>query len=149
VASRKRTRASRISTYHTSWPTQQALAILLCEGHLDLHIRRMRLHYAHKRQLLKEILAPLAPLAHLRGLEAGLHAYLELRADLDAHRVVQDAKERGVLISTIDTCYVGMPDRNGLLLGYGGLSPQEVIHGAQILREVIEQRTAKTKLLTR
>lgn len=141
-------RLKRFSDNHTSWPTQQALAILLSEGHLDRHIRRMRLHYAHKRQLLKEVLAPLAPLAHLRGLDAGLHAYLELRADLDAHRVAQDAKERGVLISTIDSCYAGTPDRNGLLLGYGGLSPQEVIQGAQILREVIEQRAAKTKRLT-
>lgn len=136
-------RLKRFSDYHTSWPTQQALAILLDEGHLDRHIRRMRLHYAHKRQRLKEILAPLAPLAHLRGLDAGLHAYLELHADLDAHHIVQDAKEHGVLISPVDSCYIGRPDRNGLLLGYGGLLPQDVTRGALILRSVIEQRAAK------
>jgi DNA-binding transcriptional MocR family regulator len=77
-----------------------------------------------------------------------LPAFLELRADLDAHRVAQDAKQHGVFISTIDSCYIGMSDRNDILLGYGGLSPQEVIHGAQILREVIERRATKMKRLT-
>ncbi|WP_236031810.1 aminotransferase class I/II-fold pyridoxal phosphate-dependent enzyme [Ktedonospora formicarum] len=133
-------RLKRFSDYHTSWPTQQALAILLSEGHLDRHIRRMRHHYAHKRQVLKDTLAPIAHLAQLCGLDAGLHAYLELRADLDAHCVAQDAQARGILVSTIDTCYMGTPDRNGLLLGYGGLSAQDVVRGALILREVIEQQ---------
>jgi GntR family transcriptional regulator/MocR family aminotransferase len=132
-------RLKRFSDFHTSWPTQQALAILLSEGHLDRHIRRMRLHYAHKRKLLKDILAPIAHLAQLRGLDAGLHAYLELRTDLDSHRVTQEAKARGILISTIDSCYAGTPDRNGILLGYGGLSPQDVERGTQVLRDVIEQ----------
>ncbi|GHO98929.1 GntR family transcriptional regulator [Reticulibacter mediterranei] len=131
-------RLKRFSDYHTSWPTQQALAILLSEGHLDRHIRRMRHHYAHKRQLLKEVFAPITPLAQLRGLDAGLHAYLELRADLDAHRVAQEARGRGILVSTIDICYAGTPDRNGLLLGYGGLSVKDIARGGQILREVIE-----------
>ncbi|GHO70077.1 GntR family transcriptional regulator [Ktedonobacter sp. SOSP1-52] len=138
-------RLKRFSDYHTSWPTQQALAILLSEGHLDRHIRRMRHHYAHKRQLLKEVLAPIAHLAQLRGLDAGLHAYLELRADLDAHRVAQDAKARGILVSTIDTCYAGTPDRNGLLLGYGGLSAKDVVRGGQVLREVIEHLAGETR----
>lgn len=132
-------RLKRFSDYHTSWPTQRALAILLSEGHLDRHIRRMRHHYAHKRQLLKEVLAPVSHLAQLQGLDAGLHAYLELRADLAAYRVAQEAKTHGILVSTIDTCYAGAPDRNGLLLGYGGLSAQDVVQGAQILREVMEQ----------
>ena len=132
-------RLKRFSDYHTSWPTQQALAILLSEGHLDRHIRRMRHHYAHQRQLLQEVFAPITHLARLRGLDAGLHAYLELRADLNAHRVAQDAEARGILVSTIDTCYAGVPDRNGLLLGYGGLSAQDLVRGAQILREVIER----------
>lgn len=136
-------RLKRFSDHHTSWPTQQALAILLSEGHLDRHIRRMRLHYAHKRQLVKDILAPIAHLAQLRGLDAGLHAYLELRADLASRRVTQNAKAHGILISTVDSCYAGTPDRNGLLLGYGGLSSQDVIRGTQILRTVIEQLAAR------
>ncbi|GHO63805.1 GntR family transcriptional regulator [Ktedonobacter sp. SOSP1-52] len=136
-------RLKRFSDYHTSWPTQQALAILLSGGHLDRHIRRMRLHYAQKRQVLKDILAPIAHLAQLRGLDAGLHVYLELRADLDSSRVAQKAKARGILISTIDTCYAGTSDRNGLLLGYGGLPLEDVVRGTQILREVLEQLEVK------
>jgi GntR family transcriptional regulator/MocR family aminotransferase len=135
-------RLKRFSDYHTSWPTQQALAVLLSEGYLDRHIRRMRLHYAQKRQMLKEAFAPIDSLAQLRGLDAGLHAYLELRADLPSQDVAQAARKRGVIISTLDSCYLGIPDRNGILLGYGGLAPQDVVRGAQILREVIERIAA-------
>ncbi|GAC1394190.1 MAG: hypothetical protein NVSMB38_25630 [Ktedonobacteraceae bacterium] len=63
---------------HLSWSGQQMLAILVADGHMERHIRQMRHQYAEKRQTLENMFAPLAPLAQLRGLEAGLHAYLEL-----------------------------------------------------------------------
>jgi len=52
----------------------------------------MRQQYAQKRQALAHILAPLA---QLRRLEAGLHAYLELRSDLDVTIVAQRARRIG------------------------------------------------------
>jgi GntR family transcriptional regulator/MocR family aminotransferase len=104
----------------------------------------MRQQYAQKRQALAYTLAPLAPLAHLRGLDAGLHAYLELRADLNATIVAQLARQRGILVTTLDACYVGAPDRSGVLLGYGSLDIPAIIHGATALREVIEQVAART-----
>lgn len=124
---------------YVSWPLQQMLAAFISDGHLDRHIRRMRQLYAQKRQALAQTLAPIVHLAQLRGLEAGLHAYLELRSDLDALRIAQHARSRGVVVTTLDAFYSGPPDRSGLLLGYGGLEKPDIVRGATVLREVIEQ----------
>jgi GntR family transcriptional regulator/MocR family aminotransferase len=129
---------------YVSWPLQQMLAAFIANGHLDRHIRRMRQQYAQKRQTLAHTLAPLAPLAQLRGLEAGLHAYLELRSDLNATFVATLARQRGVQVTPLDAYYVGTPDRSGVLLGYGNLDMPEIIQGATVLREVIEQVAAQS-----
>lgn len=127
---------------YVSWPLQQMLAAFISHGHLDRHIRRMRQQYAQKRQAIAQALAPIAHLAQLRGLEAGLHAYLELRPDLNARSVAQLARTRGVLATVLDSYYLGTPDRSGLLLGYGGEDLPDIIRGATILAEVIERVAA-------
>ncbi|HLW00317.1 MAG TPA: PLP-dependent aminotransferase family protein [Ktedonobacterales bacterium] len=129
---------------YASWPLQQMLAAFISNGHLDRHIRRMRQQYAQKRQALARALAPIAPLAQLRGLEAGLHAYLELRSDLNARLVTELARQREVLVTPLDSYYVGQPDRAGVLLGYGSLDIPDILRGATILREVIEQVAARS-----
>jgi GntR family transcriptional regulator/MocR family aminotransferase len=99
----------------------------------------MRRRYAEKRALVHDMLAPLAPHARLRGLEAGLHAFLELREGLDPRAIARLAYERGVFVASLDVFYAGAPDRLGLVLGYGGYPLPELARGVHILREVIEQ----------
>ena len=129
----------RLTDYHTPWPDQQAL-IGFCErGDLERHIRRMRRYYAQNRAVLTEVLAPLGELAGLRGLEAGLHAFLQLRNDLDPERVAARCRDLGVLVSTLADYFAGPPDRRGLLLGYGGLDPQDVRNGAMVVMQAVRE----------
>lgn len=128
-----------LTDYHTSWPVQRALTVLLTEGHLERHIQRMRHHYAEKRALLSSVLAPLAPKAQLLGLEAGLHAYLELSPRFKTKALVEQAQKQGLVVTPLDEYYLGTPDRNGLVLGYGGLEHREILRGGQILAEIIQQ----------
>jgi GntR family transcriptional regulator/MocR family aminotransferase len=124
---------------HTSWPIQRALLALIAGGQLDRHIRRVRRHYAAHRAILRDGLAPAAPFARLIGLEAGIHACLELapRPGLTAARVAAAARVRGVLVTPLDEYYHGPPTRQGLVLGYGGLASDELVYGAAILATVI------------
>lgn len=124
-----------LTDYHTSWPVQRALTVLLTEG----HIQRMRHRHAEKRALLSSVLAPLAPKAQLLGLEAGLHAYLELSPCFKTKALVEQAQKQGLVVTPLDEYYLGTPDRNGLVLGYGGLEPREILRGGQILAEIIQQ----------
>jgi GntR family transcriptional regulator / MocR family aminotransferase len=140
---RRRVAQLQYLTYeYVPWPLQQMLATFIAHGHLERHIRRMRQRYAQHRRALAQALVPVAHLARLRGLEAGMHACLELHPRLDAALVVRRARGRGVLVTPLDAYYVGVPDRSGLLLGYGSLDIPDIIHGATILREVIEQVSA-------
>lgn len=125
-----------------SWPAQQMLAAFLSQGHLDHHIRRMRQQYAQKRHSLAQTLAPIAHLARLRGLEAGLHAYLELETSISATLVAHLARQRNVIVTPLDAYYLGSPDRSGLLLGYAGLEIPDIIRGVTVLMEIIEQVAA-------
>lgn len=129
--------AKRLADYHTAWPVQRALAAFITDGHLERHIRRMRRHYADKRAALARALEPVADRAVMRGLEAGLHVYLELEPPLDAEVVRQRAFERGVAVTTLAGYVVDGQPANGLLLGYGGLSLEEIEEGAAVLCECL------------
>ena len=136
-------RLKPVTDYHSPWPVQRALAVFLDEGHLQRHIRRMRRHYGANRAALLAALAPVADLVRPLGLAAGLHACLELRPPLDAGRVAAAAHERGVVVTTLDGCYVGVPDRDGLVLGYGGLTLDEIDRGAAILVEIVRGKARR------
>jgi GntR family transcriptional regulator/MocR family aminotransferase len=128
---------------HTSWPIQRVVLALIAEGHLERHIRRARRRYAEDRAILRAGLLPVttgpdAP-ARLRGLEAGLHVCLEFAPGIDAMRVALAARRRGVAVATLDEYYHGPPDRQGLILGYGGLAPDELARGTRILAGVIAE----------
>lgn len=136
---------ARLPTDYAAWPIQRALLACMREGHLERHIRRMRRLYGEKRALLSKLLAPINHLAQIRGLEAGLHAYLELHSGLDPKEIGQEAAKRGVIIPTLGPFYLGVPNRNGLLLGYGGLALNEISQGATILAEVIASVASKVR----
>ena len=104
----------------------------------------MRQLYAQKRHILAQTLAPIAHLARLRGLEAGLHVYLGLDAALSATSIAQKAQQRNVLVTPLDRYYMGAPDRSGLLLGYRGLEIEDIIRGAGILMHSIKQDAARS-----
>jgi GntR family transcriptional regulator/MocR family aminotransferase len=122
-----------------SWPLQQMLADFIAGGHLDRHIRRMRHEYAQKRRILAQTLAPIPHLACLRGLDAGLHVYIELGPSISAMRVARLAQQRNVIVTPLAPYYLGRSDRSGLLLGYASLEIPEIIQGITVLREIIEQ----------
>jgi len=133
----------RLTDHHTPWAEQRALAAFCEQGDLERHIRRMRRYYAENRAVLAATLAPIADLGRLRGLEAGLHAFLELREGIDPERVVARCRERGVLVTTLADYYAGQPDRRGLLLGYGGFDPQDVRNGARVVAEVVRDEASR------
>lgn len=133
-------RLKHLTDFHTPWPVQRALASFIQGGHLERHIRRMRREYAEKRAALRATLAPVEPLARLIGLEAGLHAFLELREEIDARDIARETLARNVAVSTLDGYYHAMSPRNGILLGYGGLELAEIVSGAAVLVDVIQRK---------
>jgi GntR family transcriptional regulator/MocR family aminotransferase len=139
-------RLKRLSDYHTPWPVQRALAAFIESGGLERHIRRARRHYGEKRRIVADAFGTVTEFATLRGLEAGIHVFVELYPSLDAERVIARAHQAGVVVESISEHYVGDPCLNGLLLGYGGLSLDQAERGSSILAAAIrdEARAALT-----
>jgi GntR family transcriptional regulator/MocR family aminotransferase len=132
-------RLKRLTDHHTTWPVQRALAAMLDAGDLERHVRRVRREYARKRSVLLRALAPICGLARPLGLDAGLHCCLLLGGGLVAEAVATRARAAGVGVATLDDFYLGPVERQGLLLGYGGLEEGRVRRGAEQLVQIIRQ----------
>ncbi|AFZ68202.1 PLP-dependent aminotransferase family protein [Deinococcus peraridilitoris] len=132
-------REKTLADRHDPWPLQRALAAFIAQGSLERHVRRMRRVYAAKREVLTQELRPLEPTARLTGIEAGLHACLELQSPLSARTVAAACAARGVHLSPLDSYYLGPVQREALLLGYGALSLTEIKEGVAVLREVLNE----------
>jgi GntR family transcriptional regulator / MocR family aminotransferase len=116
--------------YHTATPVQLALAEFVGAGYLEQHVKRMRRVYAHKRYLLAETLRTVSKVAKLVGIEAGLHAMLDL-GNKDASKVAALVFKQGVKVKTLEGYYAGDVLRQGLLLGYGGLTEDNLVKATQ------------------
>lgn len=126
-----------IADYHTSWPVQRVLAEFLLAGDLERHLGRMRRVYARKRALLVRALEPARAWARVGGLHAGFHVHVDLDLAVAASTVAQLAAARGVLVQTLVPFYTTLRPQNGLVLGYGGLDPDQIRQGIQVVVETI------------
>ena len=111
----------------TSRIDQHAFAGFLLRGELDRHLRRMRVLYRERRDVLVAALAEELPEAVVRGIAAGLHATVELPEDDDEQAIVEEARRRRIVLSTLGehvTAAEGYPPT--LLLGYGQIPTASV-----------------------
>jgi GntR family transcriptional regulator/MocR family aminotransferase len=123
--------------YHTNTPTQLALEYFLKEGYFALYIRRMRRLYAEKRAALVQALSPLQAIASVRGLEAGLHAFVEFDAQVQIEKLVQNCLHQGIHLTDLTRYYAAAPGQRGVVLGYGRLELHEIAWaGRQIVSHV-------------
>jgi GntR family transcriptional regulator/MocR family aminotransferase len=123
--------------YHTNAPTQLALEYFMKEGYFAHHIRRMRRLYAEKRMALVKALSPLQGIATVRGLEAGLHAFVEFDAQVQIEKLVQKCLHQGIFLTNLSRYYSAVPVQRGVVLGYGGLELHEIEWaGRQIVSHV-------------
>jgi len=128
--------------YHPNTPVQLALESFLKEGYFAQHLRRMRRLYAEKRAVLVQALAPVQAVAAVRGLEAGLHAFVECAAQVPIELLVHHCLRQGILLMDLSRYYAAEPTQRGVVLGYGGLERQEI---AWIGRQIVAQVQAQSQ----
>ncbi|MEU8102442.1 PLP-dependent aminotransferase family protein [Nonomuraea muscovyensis] len=80
---------------------QYALAHFLRTGGYDKHLRQMRREYRRRRDALVGALAEHLPQVRVRGIEAGLHAYLDLPAGWDEGRTAEAARDLGLVAEPV------------------------------------------------
>ncbi|MBX3131962.1 MAG: PLP-dependent aminotransferase family protein [Gemmatimonadaceae bacterium] len=132
-------KAKHATDWHSPVPTQAALAQFLEDGVLAQHLRRLRRAFTKRHDTMRELLTGkfrgvLTPIAAPGGLH--LAATFDDPA-VDDCGVAQRAHERGVAMFPLSPRYVDTPPRSGLLLGYGGIEPEDIAEGLRRLSECI------------
>jgi GntR family transcriptional regulator/MocR family aminotransferase len=119
---------------------QTVLADFIREGHFARHIRRMRLLYAERRSALIESLRnELGSLAEIAGAQAGMHLCVMLKGISD-REVAARAARHCLYLLPLSPFYAGNAPRQGLILGFGSTSVEEIPDAVRKLRVVLDSK---------
>lgn len=117
---------------------QLALHDFLERGELDRHIRRMRLRYQRRREVLVDALARSLPQARVGEGAAGLYELVELPGEVDEAALATAAAKRGVGLEGLSLHRFNPHGPPGLVLGFGCLSEPAIEHGVHLLAEAFD-----------
>jgi len=116
---------------------QEVLADFIDEGHFARHIRRMRVHYGKLRRVLFESLHNnLRDMVEIVGDEAGMHLTVMLRGNFNDEEISRRAVKHGLSLWPLSRLYLENP-RQGLILGFGGLTAREIPTAVLKLRSLL------------
>jgi len=121
--------------------TQRAMIAFMEQGHWDQHLRRVRIFYKKKQDLMLQAISQyLGNKVEVAGQGAGLHLVLELAEGLkDEAGFVERAKKQGCRLLPFSDFYAeGNKGHNKLLLGFGGIPMDEIPAGVELLSGLLE-----------
>ena len=102
-----------------SVPIQRTLAAFMAEGHYSRHLKRMRILYARRRQMLIDALASrLGDVLLAPPSGAGLRVLAQLADGIRDTDVSAKAESKGLAVGVLSTRSVIGASRAGLLLGH-------------------------------
>ncbi len=117
---------------------QKILEEFIGQGYFERYLNKMRKYYREKHDLLLEGLTDFGADFRVTGENAGLHLLLTGRRGQTEPELISTARALGVRVYGLSDSLVGkaggQPGRT-VLLGYGGLEPQEIKNGLALLRQ--------------
>jgi GntR family transcriptional regulator/MocR family aminotransferase len=122
---------------------QHAFADFLTRGELDRHLRRMRVRYRARRDMLVEALVEALPEVRVHGIRAGLHVTVQLLPGDRARAIREEAAQRGVALTPMSDYFLDRTeDSSILLLGYGRASEAVIRAGVRELAAAVRAARA-------
>jgi GntR family transcriptional regulator / MocR family aminotransferase len=117
---------------------QAVLADFINEGHFSRHIRRMRLAYGERRNVLVNcIRKELGSILQVQGAEAGLHLAVTLPKGYRDRIISARAARQNFWLWPLSPSYLGPTSRQGFILGFGGVTAAEMPGAVRRLRAVL------------
>ena len=130
-------RARTVSDGHTPQLSQAVTAEFIRQGHFAHHIRRMRMLYAARRQLLiSELNTHLSSQLRVIPGEGGLQLAVELLHG-NEQRLTREAQQRGLILPPLSPLFITQEKLSGWILGYSALQRTEILQACQALRDVL------------
>jgi len=135
-----------LSDVHPPTLAQAVLADFIAEGCFERHIRRMRSLYRERQEALvcagRQYLDGMLDLQPANG---GMHVVGLLPPGVDDLHAADVASAAGVKVTPLSFFRFSnpAPDRRSLLLGYAGLTPEQIASGAERLARALEPLTRR------
>ena len=121
---------------------QRTLARLVRSGEYDRHIRRARIAYRRRRDVLTAALRRYVPDLPVEGIAAGLHVLVRLPREIDDEAVAARAEERGVRVSPLCRYTHSKRAGAGLVIGYGGIHEAAIPAAIRALASTLEAESS-------
>jgi GntR family transcriptional regulator/MocR family aminotransferase len=133
------TRVRELSDIFPSPLHQGVLTDFIREGHLERHIRRMRMLYMERHDILvTEIQKHLGASFEILTANAGTYLVVLLPDGWRDTIVAEKAAQADISSVALSICYQEEPPRQGLILGYGGVDRKQIQDGVKRLAAVIQ-----------
>ena len=114
---------------------QAVLTSFLAEGHLERHIRRMRVIYGRRRDVLEEALVEeFGDRVRILGARAGMHLMAELETQFSEEELVKRARAEGVVVAGARSYYLSPAKECRLVLGYAPVGERALREGVLRLK---------------
>lgn len=124
---------------------QHVLARFIAEGHLAVHLRRMRIIYARRRTaLLSSLRREAAALLEVGETpEVGLHIVARLRVPADDVAISRYLLQRRIHAAPLSQFYAGATAQFGFALGFAGTCEHQIRPAVRELVKAIEMTAAR------
>lgn len=115
---------------------QRILNEFIRDGYFERHLNKMRKIYKAKHQLLLDEISMLKTEFDIAGENAGLHLVLTSKKGIAEESLIRSAAAQGVKVYGMsENLVVESKRKPSVLLGFGGLSNQEIAEGMNRLRK--------------
>jgi GntR family transcriptional regulator/MocR family aminotransferase len=121
---------------------QLAFADFLERGELDRHLRRMRLRYRRRRDVLVGALAAELPMVEVHGIAAGLHIVAVFPSQYDERKIVAEARARGISLYGLGEHRVRRGRKPALVLGYAAATEPAIRAAVRELADAVRVASA-------
>ncbi|MFG6083146.1 PLP-dependent aminotransferase family protein [Paracoccus litorisediminis] len=119
-------------------PSQMTLTEFISEGHFATHLRQMRELYGERRDRFLTVARQVgAGLFHVERPDSGMNALLWLPDGLDDRMIAERAKDAGVHGYALSDYWMRPSARPGLILGFSGVTPQQLEPGLEALARIV------------
>lgn len=118
--------------------TQAVLAQFIHEGHFARHLRRMRAEYGERRAVLAASLEKVfGDEFEILGDASGMHLTVTCPDGVNDMEVAHRAVASNLWLWPLSQYYLGEPARHGFLLGFGGVTKDDIPRGVRQLQQVV------------
>ena len=121
---------------------QQAICQFMQEGYFEKNLNRMRAIYKSKHDYMLAELKKYSWVRDIMGENSGLHLLVEVDTELSEQQVIEACAKQQIRVYGLSEYYISQnPKREYpiLLLGYGGLTEEQIADGLQMIDEILAE----------